>query len=233
MKIAWLGAAFAAALARPVDASCAYIEQVDQLISGDGIVAVDGAVLVGHGPHGPSPAGGAKHAARAEDWKVVDGSGAPADVKLVELAPGIRAFVRTKPAKAKSKLVIKDDAGTIGTFTYDDVKLELPAPAASKARVTWAKAFRGTRSTFQVDVASVPDAAMYVVVTGKGGSKSAVVVPHAAGAQTLVPHQSAGHCDSGSPGSAPSDGEEITLAWMDRYGRIGPASTSIKASNKR
>jgi hypothetical protein len=229
MKLALLGAALLVAAAHPADASCAYIETVDQLVSGDGILALDGAILIGHGPRGPGP----KHAPKAEDWKVVDGSGAPVDVKIVELAPGIRAFVRAKPGKPATKIVVKDDAGDIGTFTNKDVKLELTtAPSGSNARVTTAQAFRGMSTTFQLDLASVPDAATYVVITGKRGNSSAAVVPHATGATTVMPFTSGGHCGGRSAGAAPDDGEELTLAWMDRYGRMGPTSKSIRAANR-
>ncbi len=225
-----LGFVLVAALAPAAAATCAYIEQVDVLISGSGAIAADGAVLVGHGSRPP----GGKHLPRAEDWKAVDGNGKPAEVKLVELAPGIRAFVRTSPATAKSKLVIQDTAGVIGAFTYEEMKLALPPPVASNAKVTWSTGFRGSpRSTFQVDVASVRDDAAYLVVTGPGSS-SAVGAPHSqTGKATLIPYAAGGHCDFGSPGTVPGDGEAITLVWMDRYGRKGPASKQVKATSRR
>src|SRR4051812_17778196 len=88
------------AMVRNADAFCAVSTTVDVLINASGTIPLDGAVLIGTGSETPPPKGKKSHAPNAEGWRLVDEKGRPAtNIKIVELAPGIRGFVRSTPAK--------------------------------------------------------------------------------------------------------------------------------------
>jgi hypothetical protein len=203
-----------------VDAKCAMQELIPKLLTPDqASVPADGGVLVGYDFE-------VVNARRSETtFKFSDGH-KPVEVTKQALAPGVDVY---KPKS--SGLLYMTDAATdkaAGSFTRDAKASAFdPAPPATTAvRESIATGRRGKQvSIAAVLAAAPPDAAIGVILYGKDHAPLAfTTVPHD-GSKELLVYRDAGRCAFNPPGMTPPPiGDAITLAWVDKFGRISKPS---------
>jgi hypothetical protein len=220
----------AAALAVSTDAGakCAQTELRPTLLTPDGTkLPADGGVLVGYESRMPEdytrPARGL-----TPSYTAVDGK-ASVELSARPIAPGV--FVYTPKGSGTGPITVMDDKIKIGTFPRGATdKNDLPAPDATKGFVHVENGHRYERLTFNVEVAAVPDAAFAVITyDDRGKAISFEIVPHdKAGKTTILPYVSPPRCSFDPEGTdSPGLGTKVTIAWVDRFGRVGKPSKVI------
>jgi hypothetical protein len=213
-----------------VDAKCAMTELTPHLLTPAGAkLPADGGILVGWEVAVDRDYSHSKGDTLKPAYKLTDGKAA-VDGVADPLAPGVYVYHPKKPGTGA--LVLVDGKTEVGRFAQGSKDAaDLPAPVARKGRLDTAKAFRGTRHSFGVDVDQVPDHAIGVILySDKHVAMSFSLVAHdKPGATTVEPFQDPSRCSFNPSGMmAPAIGDAVTIAWVDPFGRPSKPSNPIK-----
>jgi hypothetical protein len=215
--------------AAPVaQARCAMGEMRPQAITARGArLPAGGGILVGY----QFQSGEMDDDGLAPTWKLSRGKAAIA-TQVDTIAPGVVVYRPAKPVEAGAELTLADAAGhrqfVVTQGTDAGAMLPAPRPTAVHRHDELSYRWRSTREV--IDVEAVPDDAYAVIVYDAHHTAiSFHTVPHGvAGPTQVTALESMGHCVFPPAGQrAAADRESVTLAWVDRFGRVSPPSQPI------
>lgn len=220
LLIALPAQAHAGACAQPVLAPQVLSDQADPM-------PTDGGVLVGwqqggdwqHPPEGdPS---------LIEGLVFRDGSRRLVKAHATTLAPGLTVYV---PKKHRKKLSVRIKGQKL-TFTSSRTRFTAPAPVVKS--VTWSQQQiqrYGTSTSVDAELDGAPPDDVYAVIVYDATSGTALSWRdiHGLGLTTVTLYTSPGRCGTVPPSmQAPTQGESVQLAWVDRFGRLSPKSSAV------
>lgn len=161
-----------------------------------------------------------------------------------QLAPGVTVY-RPKARTGKFAITGKDGAA-VASFGFDAsaaaVKLAAPTPTAIRRSEIIGRRGRSIRVDAELASPPPPDAIAVVVYKQRTAIDFAQLDRDAAAgadagadaqtkAKTITIHRDAGRCAFNPKGiEAPAGGDEITFAWVDRFGRLSKPSKAIKVT---
>jgi len=232
-SITVLALAGLAGTAGPVAADCAVQELGPDVLTRTGAkIPADGGILVGWtaSTDQKTPAKGdpSQHAYKASAGKQ------PVSLVMASLAPGLTVY-RPKPAVVGA-LSVKSGKTSVLDVTFDKAKgAALPAPDVTALVLTSGVArYAEPYAIVTASVAAVPDAAVALVVYAMADEEHVPITfgrpaHDKPGATTVLVFTGAHNCGGVPPGMrGPSAGDEVTLAWVDAFGRLSPLSKPVK-----
>ena len=225
----------ALAAAPAAHATCAFLELGPSAITRtDAKLPADGGILVGVGAsttHKPV----AGDPSQAKLKATAGGKAVP--MIMASLAPGLTVY---RPEHAVVGAVAVAGADTPLTVTFaKDKGPALAAPVVtavvSTSTLSSDRSGMGGSEVTVVAVKGVPDAAIALVVYRMKDEEHVPITygnpaHNLTGATTVEVYRSGGHCRGPVlPGQDyPAADEVVTLAWVDRTGRLSPLSAPIK-----
>lgn len=235
-----LATAIAALAAHDATAKCAMQELVARLLTTPGAtIPAGGGVLVGTASHSPDDYG---RASRDDDpaltvtWKF-QADGKPVQVDKVPLAPGLVVY---RPKATASTLDVLDaKGGKLGAFKRDAAApavTSVVAPRVTKLETVTTNPGRGFRRTTTATVADpIPTDAFAVIVFTTDKTPKPIsygLVGRTDPKQrTVIAFADPGRCSFPPKGTmVPPTGTQVTLAWVDAYGRVSKQSAPIKVT---
>jgi hypothetical protein len=222
--------------ATPAVAKCAPQVMTHQVVShAADVIPLGGGVLVGWDSvnYNDAPELEGDPAARP-GWRFRSGKKRVATT-MVKLAPGLAVYrpTRLPRIKAARRYTLHGDQGVrLGSFRFGGKRGKaLAAPEVASVITRETDRGRGRAVTTSVTLTSAPPPEAYgLVVRAPGGEAFAwgpVVEP--AGLEIRVFFDD-GRCGRTPPDMrAAGDGESVELLWVDRFGRLSPASAQVGA----
>jgi hypothetical protein len=157
--------------------------------------------------------------------------------KATQLAPGLVVYRPLKLPKARQTGVqlIGTKGARLGTYTFGARKKTpaiTDAPSPKSLKVTHSRSFRSMKTDGVVELDAPPPKAAYGLilyeVTASGATAIAWNQVIDSAATTITIYDGPGRCGA-EPDSAraPAGGAVVELAWVDRFGRVGPRSPQV------
>lgn len=223
-----VGAVVIAALLAPAPAraKCAMpILEAQVLTHAGDPIPTDGGVLVGW-----TTSTDWEKPRRADDpalggWKLAWRKRA-VPTRVTSLAPGLAVYAPKKQTRGKLAL------GSFGTFRFGEAGSShgLAAPVVKEVRTTDTPRGRWRSVVTDVTLDAAPPAAAHALIVYVGDA--AVTWAPLAGATTTVrAFDDDGRCEVHPPGMrAVRAGEDVSVAFVDRFGRVGPRSAVVPST---
>lgn len=183
----------------------------------------DGHVLVAQDSHLPTMIAGP-----LDKWRLVD-RGRRVAPTLRHLAPGLTAIVG-----AGDRLENHVRGGKLRAFTRSKTPgPTLTAPSAKQVTHVHTASRRRSRMTVDVELARPATAAQFLVMLDKDGKVARSFGRTVVGSTRVVVYL-AGECMMQPDGTLSTKaGDEVTLAWVDPFGRMSPRSPVYKVGSRR
>jgi hypothetical protein len=211
----------------PSSAKCAIQELAPLVLTpNEAQLPMDGGVLVawGYETRGEQRDG---DTSRPKDWTF------SVAATPVTIAPDVTVYRPTKPG---GKLTITDGKHQqLASFAIASKAppSKLVAPAPTAIRRQHHKSKRSAMTTVTAELADAPPADAFAVITyrGKAAIDFFVIERDDKQPKSVDVHRDPGRCRFLPTGiQTPNAGEEVTLAWVDNVGRVGPQSKPIKVT---
>jgi len=218
--VALVTAAAMAWLSAPADAKCMQLELRPTLLTTKvQVTPAGGGIVVG--TQGAGRDDKTESAADVSKWKIRGGKKLETPV-VTTLAPGLVLY--STPGSGD---LVNARSKRLGTLTRTKAALpELEAPKAVTIKHSGSEVRRWQEEDTLVELTgTVPDGAIAMILYDAKGTALTWNIANPGAVAVRV--YSFGHCDVANGTRAPSIGDQVTLAWVDRNGRLSPMTKPI------